>query len=227
MRHDYTKIRYNDIRSFIYDKYAISKLNANIISIFSIDNIIGKDEFVKILKDFNVNYSNGGNSDIIPIQKNYLEFVSNDLDDGNQNYVFHNVLKDVAMLQVINTYLPPIQCGKQLRISRLYTGSKGSGTNIHNHSVAVNYLISGKKLWIVFPDNKHNTDFLIRNRCTYGNISKSTKEWFSEYRYKLGREIIDFELLTQVSGEIIIIPNNYYHAVINLSEVFGITYSWF
>jgi hypothetical protein len=113
-----------------------------------------------------------------------------------------------------------------LRISRFYYGIKYSKCNIHNHSSALNYLFSEKKLWIIFPPINKNYVFLNTNKMLYGSITEKTINWFLENYELLKNNIINLQIFLQEQNEIVYIPNKYFHCVINLDTVSDITYSW-
>jgi hypothetical protein len=188
---------------------------------------ISKEEFIDALSMFNVNYANGGNSTNLTKEILYGDFIKNNLAVGNQDYVFHNILLDNQLFDLINNMIPVPKTNKRMRISRLYTGSEGSGTNLHTHTVAINYLVSGKKMWIMFPDTFLNSDYVMRNKFNYPNIKIPTVTWYDEHAEDLHENIEGLEILMQYSGDAIIVPHGYYHAVINFEESFGITYSWY
>lgn len=184
-------------------------------------------DFINLIKDFKVDYSNNGNSTIIVGKKSVRDFILTELDDNNQNYVFQNILNDTKLFKCISNIINIPKPDLKMRISRLYIGSKGSGTHIHNHSVAINYLIDGKKLWFYFPNTKHNMKQLKKYSFDYLNIEISVIEWYNKYSNKLHDIFERFETCVQNPGESIFVPNEYYHGVINLERSIGLTFSWY
>ena len=122
--------------------------------------------------------------------------------------------------------IPPIKF-ENMRIARLYVGNEGTGSHIHNHSAAVNFLVHGLKVWILFPKTDKNTQFLRRNNILYGEIKENPLEWFERNEKTLTKNLEKVEIKLQQSGEVFLVPENYYHGVYNLTNVCGITYSWF
>jgi hypothetical protein len=98
---------------------------------------------------------------------------------------------------------------------------------IHNHSPALNYLFTGKKLWLIFPPIIQNYIFLKNNNMLYGMVKEKAIEWFLSNYEQLKKNIINLQIFLQEKNEIVYIPNKYFHCVINLDYVYGITYSWF
>lgn len=184
-------------------------------------------DFINIIKDFKVDYSNNGNSTVIVGKKSIEEFILTELDDNNQNYVFQNILDNFELFKCICSMINIPNPELKMRISRLYIGSKGSGTHIHNHSVAINYLIDGKKLWFYFPKSKHNIKQLKKYSFEYLSIKISVIDWYNKYKNTLYNVFENFETCIQNSGESIFVPNEYYHGVINLERSIGLTFSWY
>lgn len=184
-------------------------------------------QLISLLKNFEVEYSDGGNSTVLVGKMKIIDFLSINIYEGCQKYVFHNILNDIDMFNIISSLIPFPDIDKEMRISRLYIGSKGSGTHVHNHSLAVNYLIDGRKIWFCFPETEKNTRILKNMRSSYGSIEIMTLDWLnSNYDY-LKSNIDNFEIIVQESGDCIVVPHMYYHGVINLTNSFGITYSWY
>lgn len=179
------------------------------------------------LKYYIFDCSSGGNSTNI-VKKMTLEcFMNQELNENNQLYIFHDMLKNKIMFDIISNIIEVPKVNKKMRVSRLYVGSKGSGTNIHTHSVAINYLINGEKLWFLFPNTEKNNKLLKSINSEYGNVKDTAMEWFLKNYDFLESNFEDFETMTQVTGEYIIVPDGYHHGVINMKNVFGITYSWY
>lgn len=180
------------------------------------------------VKDFEVNYSDCGNS-TEPIGKMTVKrFLGRPYDDNDQLYVFHNTRQDELMFPIIKRLIPPPPTTRTMRISRLYMGHKGSGTHIHNHSVAVNYLIQGRKLWFTFPFTEHNSQMLDNILSKYGSILKtSVLDWLNMNYDYLSENMTNFQITTQEQGECMVVPADYYHGIVNLENVVGVTYSWY
>ena len=110
-----------------------------------------------------------------------------------------------------------------------YAGNKGRGALPHIHSTALNLLVSGSKLWILFNANTSGGEKLQKeyyNKYKYKDMIKSS-DWLDiEYNTSLkeykdnGGEVYVFN---QEAGDGILIPSNWSHTVINLDECLGIT----
>lgn len=102
------------------------------------------------------------------------------------------------------------------RLSWLYVGVRNSFSELHRdiwYTSAWNYLIQGRKLWFIYPS-------------TYSEMINRDKE-----RYKISgkdingiaNDIIRPLICIQESGEMIFVPGDYYHAVINLEDSISLT----
>jgi len=172
-----------------------------------------------------LDYSIDGKSDIIIGNILYKDFIEN---KDNKKYIFHNILKNTDLFELIKKYIPlPKEYENiNLRISRFYSGCKYSGTNIHNHSKAINYLCNGIKLWIIFPNTYQNIIFLKNNNLNYMSNNSLPLNCFLENYNLLNKNIENISIIIQEESDAIFIPDFYFHSVINLDECYGITYSW-
>lgn len=186
------------------------------------------EDLIYAVKDLEVDYSDAGNSTQAIGRMTVKKFLSRPYEENDQLYVFHNSLQDEIMFPIFRRLIPPPQTTKIIRISRLYIGHKGSGTHVHNHSIAVNYLIQGRKLWFTFPFTEHNSQMLDNIIAKYGSITRtSVLDWLNmNYDYLL-QNMTNFQTHTQEQGDCMMVPADYYHGVINLENVIGITYSWY
>ena len=195
-------------------------------------DLVDRDTFCDSLKSVEVNYANSSNATQLVASTNFGHFINRIMPSDNEKYVFHNALKDdKAKVSIPNLIPIPRFINKKkiedLRISRLYAGGKYSGTNLHIHSCALNYLVSGTKLWIMFPNNEKNNSFVDRHKMRYGDIKESALSWFLKSHHLINRDSIDqLYLFKQNEKEVVYVPAGWHHAVINLNDSIGITYSW-
>lgn len=151
--------------------------------------------------------------------------------DGKK-YIFHDFVKY------------PMRCAKDLkreyplhpRISRsfgdieavfYYIGRRNTGTILHRHDSAINILSEGKKRWLMFPPTKMNSAIVRRLGADWSS-SRETEiiKWEREFHDKLlkyAEHVYDF---IQVENQLLWIPENWYHAVINVTDVRGIVFSF-
>lgn len=225
---------------YSYSDISINKNMINPVKYRIIDKI-NKISFQNKLLNYNLDWSLNGKSDQIIGNILYKDFLDNK-EKHLTKYIFHNILLNDNLFNIIKNDipLPDIDRNEILRISRFYSGYKYSGSNIHNHTKAINYLISGKKLWILFPNTYHNIMFLRQNNLDYqSNINKmhlskhncvdkenTPLNIFIDNYDLLINNIEDINIILQEEGEAIYIPEFYFHSIINLDDCYGITYSY-
>ena len=226
----------NNVKTLKYLNYEDIDLYdlGNDICKIIIKNIISKKTLINNVKDFLVEISSEyGNVDIIDYTINctYIDFLKEMHNKYSQYYIFHNIKKDINMKPIMEKLIPlpySIKLIDYLRISRLYTGAKHTGCHLHKHSSACNYLISGKKIWVIFPNLPINNNYVYQNNWVYPLKSNELpKNWLKENYVNLKENILDLKIFVQYAGEVVFIPTNYFHAVVNLEDVYGITYSWY
>jgi hypothetical protein len=227
------RVTYTSLKTLKYDKVKHLKNLFRDVQLFNMDQLIDPDVFLSNLKDIQVGIARSSNSTQTIEQGSFHHFVDKVMKKDHKKYVFHNVTRDPEARSIITSMIPiprfiPAKNMDQLRICRLYAGAKNSGTNIHNHSAALNYLVSGKKLWITFPFNDHNRNFIFDNNMRYGQVRDTAQEWLiKNYDLLTSQHAVDQLLFfIQEQGQVAYIPPGCYHAVINLDDVMGITYSW-
>lgn len=151
---NFNEILSQNINLLYYKKHSdidIKKINSTAKII--VEEQIDYDNLLNEIKNFNFDSSENGIS--TKITNSYIldKIINNDdekkIFSTNKNYIFHNILNDYKIKKIIVKYinLPKnFNSINELRISRFYTGYENSGTYLHSHSPALNYLISGKKL---------------------------------------------------------------------------------
>lgn len=126
--------------------------------------------------------------------------------------------------------LPKIIGNKQIkkyRIKRLIAGHKNSGTALHNHSRAYFMNLCGEKKWFLAQPTEKNTKILEKYR--YDITDKridSVSKWFNENSRNLAEELDGGEIINLQAKESLFIPDNYFHAVLNLETTIGVAFSW-
>lgn len=227
------KIKESNIETIDYK--SIRNINdlANKTYKLRMPEMVAIETFKASLNSKQVNYADSCNTTVLVNSENFKTFVEKTMVSNNNKYVFHNVTKDPNIVHTIDKLIPipkflPVKKTNQLRICRLYAGGKYSGTNLHNHSAALNYLVSGKKLWITFPFNKETHAFVESNAMKYGTVKQHTIKWLrNNLSLLLSKESeLGLNFFTQKSSEVVYLPAGHYHAIINLDNCIGITYSW-
>ena len=95
-------------------------------------------------------------------------------------------------------------------IPLFYVGSERSYTYWHSHNTAVNILFSGMKKWYLLPPN------------SYFGPKVGSMSWWLKHVYN-DLPIAPLEVI-QHPGDVMFVPSNWNHAVINLESVSGITF---
>lgn len=202
---------------------------SNSIDIFSrtlpiitkIVDLIDSEILLRTFKNVKLYYAINGNSTYLETRTTLEENIRN---KHKKRYIFSDLLKDnISHICSSLIKLPSIE-GKFIK-NRLYCGSRGTGSHFHFHPPAVNYLVSGMKLWIMMPFSKRNI-YLYQKYFEYGTITEDITLWLNK-KYKLILSHCENCIVfIQNSGTSVFVPDSYFHFVLNLSDVIGITYSW-
>lgn len=100
-----------------------------------------------------------------------------------------------------------------------------AGTLPHNHRDAFNILQSGSKKWAFFDASQMHSPlgFKVQREffASYPQGSHA-RDWFKNELPKLGKRLPDVQTCIQEAGDIVYIPSEYSHTVLNLSEVMGL-----
>ena len=203
------------------------------VHLLTMPDLIAEGPFCSKLKEVEVQYAASGEATKLVGSLSFDEFIKRVMPKDNRKYVFHNILKDPIACSLIPQLIPIPSFFKKktirdLRISRLFAGGKYSGTHLHIHSEALNYLVSGKKLWIMFPYSDKNNRFVETKNMRYGQIKTSAMQWFLDAYTELSEPGVldELQVFIQHEKEVVYIPAGCHHAVVNLEDVIGITYSW-
>lgn len=198
----------------------IGLFNSNVATIVKLTNLVDKETFINTFKDDKFDYSYGGNSTFC---KGEIK-LSDHLINQENRYIFSDVV-NTPLFAKLNELIPKPKVNQKFIVSRVYCGARGTGSHFHHHPPAVNYLISGKKLWIMVPINKKNCKFYYEH-MEYGKIEKDLIEWINENKMLILENFIGLMTFIQEEGTVVYVPNNFIHFVLNLTDVIGITYSW-
>merc|ERR1712224_249707 len=114
-------------------------------------------------------------------------------------------IRDNPKLEVLDKLLANVPgIVSRSDVPQLAVGVAGTGAPIHFHKPAFNFLFKGRKLWCVHPpesavwSNEHIVDYVKR---------------FSQDPWQAGLNV-----LHQRPGDVLFIPNQWAHGVINLEE---------
>ena len=90
-----------------------------------------------------------------------------------------------------------------------YIGSELSGTYFHSHTNALNVLFEGSKRW-----------FLVPKKMWYGPTRiESLTDWYATIKPKLPFQPLE---CTQIAGDVLYVPSDWNHAILNLEDVVGL-----
>jgi hypothetical protein len=202
------------------------------IYLIKINNNISIDDFNEVLKNFNFNYTRNGIATGKNGKINYFEFINN-INENSDKYIFHNLFLDPIALKKIKDLipLPKNKLNHYIFETWLYAGPKYSGTHIHNHTYSLNYLLKGKKLWIILKNTNKNNNKIKENNLSWEKIRVEMNyikpyDWIKENYNKIINEFECVKTLIQNENEVLIIPHKFYHFVLNLEPCIGITYGW-
>ena len=98
----------------------------------------------------------------------------------------------------------------------LLLSAVGSGINFHQHTNAFNALLAGKKLWFVAPPNLTIPDYKLGPVRWYRKLvppdPEASQEEFQGLRDK------GLQMCIQNAGDLLYVPQHYWHATISLAE---------
>ena len=100
----------------------------------------------------------------------------------------------------------------------LYIGSANTGVLPHEHRRALNFLVQGRKKWVMVNDTELTKKYL----ATYPKGTHA-RDWFENEAPHLESETVaEVFRFEQMEGDAVVIPGGFMHAVLNESNVTGI-----
>jgi hypothetical protein len=104
-----------------------------------------------------------------------------------------------------------------------FSGPAGTGALPHSHGAALNFLVSGRKRWVMFDATAGPGRQLEREYYQKYPSSCHSRDWFSlEYPRLQQRGLVKIYEFIQEAGDVIYIPANFNHATLNETPVLGI-----
>ena len=202
------------------DSINIFKENVPILIILI--DLITKKDFINFFGNNIFYYSSGGNSTYL---NGKISLNNNLLNLNKKKYIFSDII-DTNLFEIMNFIIPKPNINGKFLVNRIYCGCRGTGSHFHHHPNATNYLISGKKLWVIFPPTISNYKFYLAN-MQYGTVNEEDLSlWLNKNLSNILDNCTNCKIFIQEQGSVMYIPNNFLHFVLNLTEVIGITYSW-
>lgn len=107
-------------------------------------------------------------------------------------------------------FLEPYGSTKPIRINlcEFYVGPAGSGSPVHWHVSALNFLISGSKRWFLAPPGHSFHSRIPAKLWWHGHSRKALK-------YRQTKVYLE---CTQLSGDVMLVPRFWAHSVLNMGE---------
>jgi len=194
------------------------------VVLFQVRNKPSYINFKNAIKDLELCWTKNGDSYLTVGKIKYENFLNEMQFAKTDKYIFDiNIEYNEKVKRIIN-YIPCPDLyflNKERPNVSIYAGVKNTGTKIHHHHEAVNYLILGKKIWIIFPNNENNAKI-----CTNQFVDNSSSiSWLFTNIKHLKNNIDGLSIFVQHSGEIVFIPKRFFHATINLENSHGFVYS--
>jgi hypothetical protein len=211
----YTNLIVTNVKN--YSDIEIDYKTTNIYLIM-INNPIIFDMMYNIVKDLPVRYSITGNSNFPDGEIIYSDYINN-LNMHMDKYIFDTSINTkLENIQMIYDIIPlPKNPPINNRIA-LYSGQAYTGTHFHAHENAYNYLIKGKKLWMVMNNkNDFNNDLNLLNN-TLNPIN-----WYINNINNYSKNP-NISIFIQNEGEVVFIPNSKYYFTLNLEPSYGLFY---
>jgi len=151
--------------------------------------------------------------------KEYLESNSNLLYYKTSNHLNTELRFDYQPPSIFDCWYASTKISTpKSKLSWLYIGNEGTDSGLHRDiwwTSAWNYLITGKKLWIIYPSTFTDAIYLNYNQYNINGTNIDFED-FLKFRYKP-------MVCVQESGDMIFVPGNCYHQVYNLERSISLT----
>lgn len=111
----------------------------------------------------------------------------------------------------------------------LIIGPSRSGSSFHvdpNATSAWNAVIRGKKKWILIPPEYQPPGVFSSVDQSHVSTSVSLIEWFSNFYTEIQRQKIPVKECVVKQGEIMFVPNGWWHLVLNIEDSVAITQNY-
>ena len=181
-------------------------------------------DFKNAIKDLELCWTRNDNSNLTMGKIKYEDFLNEMQFNKTDKYIFDKNTEYNEKVKRITNFIPcPDLCflNKDCPNVSIYSGCKNTGSKIQSHNQAINYLILGKILWIIFPNNNDN-----KKICDDEFIKNSLSiNWLFLNANQLKNKIDDLNVFIQYTGDIVFIPKQFYHVAINLENSHGFVYS--
>jgi hypothetical protein len=213
-------LKYNNLIVTNVENYSDIDIDNKTTNIYlvNINNPVSFELIYNIVKNIPVRYSITGNSNFPDGEIIYSDYINN-LNMHMDKYIFDTSINSkLENIQMIYDIIPlPKNHHINNRIA-LYSGQAYTGTHFHAHENAYNYLMKGKKLWMVMNDiNDFNNDpNLLNNKLNPVDWYINNINYYSKNP--------NISIFIQNEGEVVFVPNSKYHFALNLEPSYGLFY---
>lgn len=166
-----------------------------------------------------ISYLSGGTSPLYLSYKDYLNYPSNDMYFKTGGFLNVDIKNDYQTPEPFNCWYSNTKSATpKTNLSWIYSGGAGTGTILHRDiwwSSAWNYLLQGKKLWIIYPATYSQS---IKDNLLQYDITPNPEDYSAFLN-------LPCKPLTciQNAGETIFVPGDCYHQVVNLEQTLSLT----
>jgi len=185
-----------------------------------------KDYIIKNYGNLNCNYSYHARPVRSKLETNYLDFFNNKNNNSyaftRKNYDINNKLDFIKDFTFPNPYFNKNEIVRHI----FYSGPSNTGALPHSHTTAFNFMIFGKKKWIFFDTITSQGKNL--QQYYYKTYPRDIQynDWY-KLEYNKLKETVPIIECIQEANDVIFIPNNYNHCVLNLEDTMGIAVELF
>ena len=100
-------------------------------------------------------------------------------------------------------------------VPELFIGAAGSGAQVHRHDGAINALVYGVKHWYLFPPTQR--------KFAPDAFGMPVDEWVEQILPQLRQGGIAPIEFIQSAGEVVFVPHDWAHVIVNLADVVGVS----
>lgn len=194
--------------------------HTKIVRKFKIVDMCSLEKFEDEYKDKIVSLNTRGNILYVLAESKFSEIPEN-------FYAWEDIETDED-LTLLNSLVKKPITERKLISTHIFKGPENTGANLHNHNYVVNYLIKGKKLWYVFPNTENNIKILENDGYVKREKQRlSPHIWVERKKRMLLRKIEGLQVIEHNEGEVLCLPDQWFHVVLNKEYVVGVSYSWY
>tara|TARA_R110000765_G_scaffold187129_1_gene292740 strand:- start:676 stop:1386 length:711 start_codon:yes stop_codon:yes gene_type:complete len=193
-----------------------------------------KDYIIEKYGELTCWYSNDARPAYYNLTTTYKEFFNN---LSNENYTFtrkprlSRLKKDSGLVNNPNTdnndfiqdltFPNPLFTELEIRFLQFFAGPKKSGALPHAHGQVLNIMVYGRKKWIFFDGEADVAKNLVDGYAKNYPTKSQWGDWYDSEYSNLTSVIPVIECI-QEQDDIVFIPKNYVHTVLNLQDTMGV-----